>query len=74
MIEPEVKNVLRRHEIVERLQVHVSPDNFTPRALYDGKANLFASHDLKLAGGSGRVSFPLSSNHFLTNVVYSVGC
>ena len=51
----------RRQEIIDRLQTHTAPQNFTPKALYDGKAIMFASHSLGITGGAITVgACPLS--------------
>lgn len=57
VLSPEVQVPRKRQEIMHKLQVIVAPDIFTPRGLYDGKAILYASHELRLmAGGAGQVS------------------
>ena len=33
-------------EIIDRLQTRVAPQVFTPRAVYDGRKNLFAAREL----------------------------
>ena len=33
-------------QIIERLQIHVAPAVFTPRAVYDGRKNLYAAREL----------------------------
>jgi hypothetical protein len=48
----------KKQRIIRRLQAVVAPNNFQPRALYDGGAIMFASHDLGLDGGTGTVSVP----------------
>ncbi len=48
---------------MHKLQVNVAPTIFNPRALYDGKALLYASRQLNLpAGGSGKVSLSKFNN------------
>lgn len=42
-------------EILDRLQNHTKPQGFTPKAVYDGKAILFASHQLRLRRSSWTV-------------------
>lgn len=55
-ISPEPKTPRQAHEIMDRLQNHAYPSVFTPKAIYDGKAILFVSHQLQLGGGnSGEV-------------------
>jgi eukaryotic translation initiation factor 2C len=36
-------------ELVKRLQFNIAPGIFTPRAVYDGRKNLYASHELRFA-------------------------
>jgi eukaryotic translation initiation factor 2C len=56
-ITPVPRNFRHAQEIVDRLQTHTAPDVFRPKALYDGQAILFASHQLNLpGGGSGNVN------------------
>lgn len=45
-------NPRRANEIIDRLQSHVAPQIFNPRAVYDGQAIMFASHELQLSGGN----------------------
>jgi len=52
VIEPEPKHARHAQEILDRLQNHTEPRVFTPKAVYDGKAILFASHQLRLSGGA----------------------
>ncbi|CAE6429216.1 unnamed protein product [Rhizoctonia solani] len=40
-------------ELIRVLQERIAPTVFTPRAVYDGRKNLFASRRLPLAGGDG---------------------
>ncbi|CUA70377.1 Protein argonaute-1 [Rhizoctonia solani] len=40
-------------ELIRILQERIAPNVFTPRAVYDGRKNLFASRRLPLAGGDG---------------------
>ncbi|CAE6418353.1 unnamed protein product [Rhizoctonia solani] len=49
----EPKPIKWNHELIRALEEHVAPAIFTPRAVYDGRKNLFASRRLPLAGGSG---------------------
>jgi hypothetical protein len=39
-------------DLIKQLQVSVAPQIFTPRAVYDGRKNLFAMRELPL-GSSG---------------------
>lgn len=43
-------------EIIERMQTVISPQTFTPRAVYDGRKNMFAARQLPF-GTSGEVCF-----------------
>jgi hypothetical protein len=52
------KELHRRHEIIDRLQTRVAPQNFTPKALYDGKAIMFASHTLNITDAGVTVCTP----------------
>ncbi|KAJ1305975.1 hypothetical protein OPQ81_010690 [Rhizoctonia solani] len=47
------KPIKWNHELIRALQERVAPAVFTPRAVYDGRKNLFASRRLPLAGGEG---------------------
>lgn len=38
-------------EIITHLQMHVAPEIFTPRAVYDGRKNLFAAATLRFPNG-----------------------
>ncbi|CUA66950.1 Protein argonaute-2 [Rhizoctonia solani] len=49
----EPKPIKWNHELIRVLQEHVAPVIFTPRAVYDGRKNLFASRRLPLTGGNG---------------------
>lgn len=50
IIPGEQKNPARLNvELVKRLQFDVAPQVFTPRAVYDGRKNLYASHELRFA-------------------------
>ncbi|KAH7334657.1 argonaute-like protein [Rhizoctonia solani] len=49
----EPKPIKWNHELIRVLQENVAPGVFTPRSVYDGRKNLFASRRLPLAGGSG---------------------
>ncbi|CAE6432989.1 unnamed protein product, partial [Rhizoctonia solani] len=40
-------------EVIRILQERIAPTVFSPRAVYDGRKNLFASRRLPLAGGDG---------------------
>ena len=57
MIHPSEKTlpVRMNMELVARLQKVVAPDIFTPRAVYDGRKNLFTINSLK---------FPNEQDHF----------
>jgi eukaryotic translation initiation factor 2C len=50
----------RRQEIIDKLQNKIDPGSFTPRALYDGGAIMYASHGLNLSGGDGIFVVPLT--------------
>jgi len=43
-------------DLIRRLQTDVAPQIFTPRAVYDGRKNLFAAVELPFEGGSKEVS------------------
>ncbi|EJF61200.1 argonaute-like protein [Dichomitus squalens LYAD-421 SS1] len=47
-------------EIIKRLQSDIAPDVFTPRAVYDGRKNMFAARELPFPSGSQEFSFTLS--------------
>ena len=47
-------------EIVKRLQFDVAPDVFTPRAVYDGRKNMFAARLLPFPSGEREVSLSYS--------------
>jgi len=47
-----LKNRARSIEIIDRLQTHVAPHIFQPKAIHDGRANLFSSHRLALSDGN----------------------
>ncbi|KAG8684264.1 hypothetical protein FRC11_012391, partial [Ceratobasidium sp. 423] len=49
----EPKPLKWNHELIRALQERTAPAIFTPRAVYDGRKNLFASRRLPFAGGSG---------------------
>jgi hypothetical protein len=51
-IECEPKHTRNVQEILDRLQNHIEPQVFTQKAVYDGKAIPFASHQLRLSGGA----------------------
>jgi eukaryotic translation initiation factor 2C len=38
-------------DLITALQTKVAPQIFTPRAVYDGRKNLFAARELRFAGG-----------------------
>ncbi|KAG6874284.1 hypothetical protein C0995_001509 [Termitomyces sp. Mi166 len=53
---PEVKILHKRQEIIHKMQTVVAPEIFSPRAVYDGNALMYASQPLKLpASGAGNV-------------------
>ena len=47
-------------EIIKRLQFDVAPDVFTPRAVYDGRKNMFAARLLPFPSGEREVSLSYS--------------
>ncbi|TBU42174.1 argonaute-like protein [Dichomitus squalens] len=47
-------------EIVKRLQYDIAPEIFTPRAVYDGRKNMFTSHELPFPDGAQEFSFTLT--------------
>lgn len=52
-------------EIIEKMQTAISPQTFTPRAVYDGRKNMFAARQLPF-GASGEVCFNnISSDYWL---------
>ncbi|KAF8994801.1 hypothetical protein BDQ17DRAFT_1330924 [Cyathus striatus] len=62
VINPEIKPPRKRQQLLHHLQTVVEPDIFHPRALYDGKAILYSSHELRLP--EGRVEDELTSRIF----------
>ncbi|RDB21168.1 Protein argonaute [Hypsizygus marmoreus] len=54
-ITPELGKSLarKRQEIIHKLQTLIAPEIFSPRAIYDGRAILYASRPLKLPSGDG---------------------
>lgn len=66
MILPADKNLPIRMnmDLITALQNRVAPQIFTPRAVYDGRKNMFAAKELKFAGGarSQEVCFILVSH------------
>ncbi|KAG6869093.1 hypothetical protein C0993_003413 [Termitomyces sp. T159_Od127] len=59
---PEVKIPRKRQEIIHKLQTVVEPRIFSPRAVYDGNALLYASKPLELpAQGTGNFSVSLTT-------------
>lgn len=48
IIRPDEKTLPARlnMEIIDRLQTKIAPQVFTPRAVYDGRKNLFAAREL----------------------------
>lgn len=56
VFKPEVKIPRKRQEIIHKLQTVVAPEIFSPRAVYDGNALLYASKALELPSkGTGNV-------------------
>ncbi|KAF5361966.1 hypothetical protein D9756_002190 [Leucocoprinus leucothites] len=47
-ITPESDSVKFNMKVIRYLQTHVDPDTFTPRAVYDGRKNMFAARVLPL--------------------------
>jgi eukaryotic translation initiation factor 2C len=41
-------------ELIARLQTDIAPDVFTPRAVYDGRKNLFAPRELPFGGSDSK--------------------
>ena len=41
-------------DIITHLQEKLEPNLFTPRAVYDGRKNLFAAHPLRFANGDSQ--------------------
>ncbi|QRV72426.1 protein argonaute 3 [Ceratobasidium sp. AG-Ba] len=41
-------------DLIRILQEHIAPATFTPRAVYDGQKNIFASRRLSLSGGDSQ--------------------
>ncbi|KAG6832694.1 hypothetical protein H0H92_012266 [Tricholoma furcatifolium] len=63
VFEPKVKHPRRRQEIMHKLQVVVAPEIFSPRAIYDGDALLYASFSLRLPGdGTGNFTVNLNAS------------
>ena len=57
-------------ELIARLQDQVAPEVFTPRAVYDGRKNLFAPRKLPLGNTDSKVvgrakRFPIVSEPFI---------
>ena len=40
--------------LIKKLQCEVAKDVFTPKAVYDGRKNLFATHELALGPNNSR--------------------
>ncbi|KAI0719595.1 argonaute-like protein [Cerioporus squamosus] len=63
LISPSEKTLPARlnMEIIKRLQTEVAPQVFTPRAVYDGRKNLFAARELPFGpSGTQEFSFALT--------------
>lgn len=60
--------------IIRRLQENVAPHIFTPKAVYDGRKNIFSARQLPLEGKSQtvRFSFVLSTDAVLIKGYYSL--
>ncbi|CAE6417203.1 unnamed protein product [Rhizoctonia solani] len=56
----EPKPIKWNHELIRILQERVAPGVFTPRAVYDGRKNLYASRRLPFAGGNDSQTFDVS--------------
>jgi len=39
-------------DLISALQTRVAPHIFTPRAVYDGRKNMFAAKELQFTGGA----------------------
>lgn len=76
--EPPLKNWDRAIELIDHLQITVAPAVFTPRAVYDGRANLFAPRQLSFPSNSakGTVGLVQKSSCFtlrLTVLKFTIG-
>ncbi|KAL5508298.1 hypothetical protein ACEPAH_5917 [Sanghuangporus vaninii] len=47
-------------DLIAHLQTHVAPDVFTPRAVYDGRKNLFAATTLRFPNGENSFEFEVT--------------
>ncbi|KAF8165280.1 argonaute-like protein [Crassisporium funariophilum] len=47
-------------DIIKQLQTNTAPDIFTPRAVYDGRKNMFAIRELPFGGDAGSHEFEVS--------------
>jgi hypothetical protein len=65
VISPSEKNLPARlnMDIIRVLQTQVAPTIFTPRAVYDGRKNMFAARELPF-GDTGQQEVGTSSIHF----------
>jgi hypothetical protein len=64
VIQPEMKIPRKRQEIIHKLQTVVAPNIFSPRAIYDGRALMYAPKSLQLsAGGGGSVCLHIYAAH-----------
>lgn len=54
-------------ELIARLQSNVAPDVFTPRAVYDGRKNMFAPRALPL-GDTGSKEVRIAARHVSSSV------
>jgi eukaryotic translation initiation factor 2C len=54
-------------DLIRILQERIAPTVFTPRVVYDGRKNIFASRQLPLSGGDSQTVSPreLTHNHDL---------
>jgi eukaryotic translation initiation factor 2C len=50
-------------DIIRALQTQVAPTIFTPRAVYDGRKNMFAARELPF-GDTGQQEVDISSTRF----------
>ncbi|KAB5595487.1 Argonaute-like protein [Ceratobasidium theobromae] len=56
------KPIKWNHELIRNLQEFVAPNIFTPRAVYDGRKNMYASRRLPFPGGGDTRTFEVSMN------------
>ena len=45
-------------ELIAKLQTEIAPDDFKPRAVYDGRKNLFAPRELPFGGAASKEVSP----------------